>query len=75
MPAVVGGLYEVDGQMNNEAIQPRPYLKLVLAALLGLSSAGVRFTCVILVIGGQRLLWEKAAQALGLSAPLFTVLV
>jgi H+/Cl- antiporter ClcA len=62
--------------MNNEAIQPRPYLKLLLlAALLGLISAGITFVFLVLIHSGQRLLWEQAAHVLGLSAPVFTLLV
>jgi hypothetical protein len=62
--------------LNHEAIQPRPYLKLLLlAALLGLISAAMTFIFVVPVNGGIRLLWEQAAQAVGLSTSLFTVLV
>jgi H+/Cl- antiporter ClcA len=62
--------------MSKEAIQPRPYLKLLLlAALLGLISAVLTFIFMALVQVGQNLLWEQAAQAVGLSAPVFTVVV
>lgn len=61
---------------NNETIQPRPYLKLLLlAALLGLGSAFITFGFMALVQAGQMALWEQAAAAVGLSTPLFTVLV
>ncbi|MCL4262068.1 MAG: chloride channel protein [Anaerolineae bacterium] len=62
--------------MNDEPIQPLPYLKLLLlAALLGLISAGITFVFMALVNGGQSLVWEEAAAAVGLSAPIFTLLI
>lgn len=62
--------------MSNETIQPRPYLQLLLlAALLGLGSALITFGFMALVQAGQTVLWEQAAAAVGLSTPLFTVLV
>lgn len=61
---------------NNETIQPRPYLKLLLlAALLGLGSAVITFGFMALVQAGQTALWEEAAAALGLPTSIFTVLV
>jgi H+/Cl- antiporter ClcA len=62
--------------VSKQAIEPRPCLKLLLlAALLGLISAVITFIFVLLVNGGIKLLWEQAAQAVGLSTSLFTVLV
>jgi H+/Cl- antiporter ClcA len=62
--------------MNQEKIQPRPYLKLLfLAALLGLVSAVITFIFMFAVNIGQKLLWEQAAEAVGLALPVFTVLV
>jgi H+/Cl- antiporter ClcA len=62
--------------MSSKAIQPRPYLKLLLrAALLGLVSAVITLVFMALVKAGQQLVWEQAAQAVGLSVPVFTVLV
>lgn len=62
--------------MSNETIQPKPYLKLLLlAALVGLISALVTFAFIYLVNIGQAVLWEEAAEATGLSMPVFTLLV
>jgi H+/Cl- antiporter ClcA len=62
--------------MIEEKIEPRPYLRLLLlAALLGLMSAVITFVFVVLVHEGQYLVWEQLAQAVGLPAPLFTLLV
>lgn len=62
--------------MSAEQIQPRPYLKLLLlAAGLGLISAVITFVFVVIVQAGQVLIWEQAAQAVGLSAPIFTLLI
>ncbi len=62
--------------MSNERIQPRPYLKLLLlAALLGIISAVITFVFLALVHVGQTLIWEQAAQAVGLSLPVFTLLI
>jgi len=59
-----------------EPIQPRPYLKLLLlAAVLGLIGAVITFVFVVVVQVGQILIWEQAAHAVGLSAPVFTLLV
>jgi H+/Cl- antiporter ClcA len=53
-----------------------PYVKLLaLVVLLGLISALVTFVFMALVHEGTNLLWEQAAQALGLDSRLFTVLV
>src|SRR5512136_912412 len=62
--------------MSQERIQPRPYLKLLLlAALLGLVSALITFIFLVLVHIGQTVIWEQAAQAVGVSAPVFTLVV
>ena len=62
--------------MSQERIQPRPYLKLlVLAAVLGLISAVITFIFLVLVQAGQTLIWEQLAQAVGVSAPLFTLVI
>ena len=59
-----------------EKIQPRPYLKLlILAALLGLICAAITFAFVALVHNSTQLLWEQASHAVGLSLPIFTILV
>jgi H+/Cl- antiporter ClcA len=53
-----------------------PYLKLLLlSALLGLMSAGITFGFLGLVKFGQVLVWTRAQQAAGLSAPVFTMAV
>ena len=46
-----------------------------MAAILGLVSALSTFIFMALVKLGQSLLWEQAAEAIGISLPLFTVLV
>ena len=62
--------------MSQERIQPRLYLKLLsLAALLGLISAVITFIFLVLVQAGQVLIWEEVAQAVGLSMPVFTLLI
>jgi len=62
--------------MSQERIQPRPYLKLLLlAALLGLVSAVITFIFLVLVNVGQTLIWEHAAQAVGVSTPVFTLVI
>ena len=48
---------------------------LLLAAVLGLVSAVITFLFVVLVHAGQTIVWEQIAQAVGLSAPVFTLLV
>jgi H+/Cl- antiporter ClcA len=56
--------------------RPRSYLKLmVLVGLLGIISAVITFVFIIVVNQGIRLLWEEAAQAIGLDRRLFTLLV
>jgi H+/Cl- antiporter ClcA len=53
-----------------------PYLKLLLlSALLGLMSAVITFGFLGLVKLGQVLVWSRAQQAAGLSAPVFTIAV
>ena len=62
--------------MSQERIQPRPYLELLaLAAVLGLISALFTFIFIVLVHEGQKLIWEQAAQAVGLSPAIFTLVV
>jgi H+/Cl- antiporter ClcA len=62
--------------MSAEQIQPRPYLKLLLlAAGLGLIGAVITFVFVVVVNAGQVLIWEQTAQAVGLSVPVFTLLI
>jgi H+/Cl- antiporter ClcA len=62
--------------MSQERIEPRPYLKLLLlAALLGLVSAVITFIFMVLVHTGQTLIWEQAAQTVGVSAPVFTLVI
>ena len=62
--------------MEDETIQPRPYLKLLLfAALLGLISAVITFIFMALVNVGTSAVWETAAAATGLSTQVFTLLV
>jgi chloride channel protein, CIC family len=56
--------------------KPKSYVRLLaLVALLGLVSSLVTFTFVVLVDQGTRLIWEQAAQVLGLDPRLFTILV
>ena len=62
--------------MSQERIEPRPYLKLLLlAALLGLVSAVITFVFVVVVNVGQTLIWEQAALAVGVSVPVFTLVI
>ncbi len=62
--------------MSQEKIQPRPYLKLLtLAALLGLISAVMTFVFMVVVNVGQTLIWDQAAQALGISHEVFTLVI
>ena len=62
--------------MSQERIQPRPYLKLLaLAAVLGLISAVITFIFLVLVHAGQTLIWEQVAHAVGVSTPVFTLIV
>src|SRR5512143_558232 len=62
--------------MSQERIQPRPYLKLLtLAALLGLISALITFIFLALVQAGRTLIWEQAAQVVGVSPPVFTLII
>jgi H+/Cl- antiporter ClcA len=62
--------------MIDPQAKPKSYLRLmVLVILLGLISALVTFIFMALVHQGTSLLWEEAAQALGIATPLFTLLV
>ena len=56
--------------------KPKAYFRLmIMVALLGLVSAVVTFAFIALVSRGTDLLWQEAAQALGIDARLFTLLV
>ena len=48
---------------------------LLLAAVLGLFSAVITFLFMVLVNVGQTLIWEQAAHAVGVSAPVFTLVI
>jgi H+/Cl- antiporter ClcA len=62
--------------MSQEQIDPRSYLKvLLLAAVLGLFSAVLTFIFLVLVDVGQSLVWEQAALAVGVSVPVFTLVI
>jgi H+/Cl- antiporter ClcA len=62
--------------MTKERIEVGPYVKLLmLSVVLGLISAIITFSFQRLVHVGQVLLWKRAAQTAGLSAPLFTLVV
>ena len=62
--------------MIDPQAKPAPYIKLLaLVVVLGLISALVTFAFMALVHQGTRLIWEQAAQALGMDPRLFTVLV
>ena len=57
--------------MIDPQARPAAYIKLmVLVAVLGLISALVTFAFVALVHQGTLLLWDQAAQALGMDPPL-----
>lgn len=54
--------------------RPRPYMRLMaLVALLGAISATITFVFVVLVDQGINLIWEQAANTLGLDPRLFTL--
>lgn len=62
--------------MIDPQAKPAPYIRLMaLVVVLGLISALVTFVFVALVHQGTYLIWEQAAQTLGIDARLFTVLV
>jgi len=62
--------------MIDPQARPGPYIKLLaLVVVLGLISALVTFAFMALVQQGTNLLWDQAAQALGVDPRLFTVLV
>ena len=62
--------------MSQERIDPLPYLRtLLLAALLGLVSAVITFIFLVVVNVGQTLIWEQAALAVGVSVPVFTLVI
>ena len=62
--------------MIDPQAKPALYIKLLaLVVLLGLISALVTFAFMVLVNQGTRLVWEQAAEALGVDQRLFTFLV
>ena len=62
--------------MSDPQPRPKAYLRLMLlVALLGIVSAGITFAFIALAPEGTHLLWEEAAQALGLDPRSFTFLV
>jgi hypothetical protein len=48
---------------------------LLLAVLLGLVSAVITFIFLVLVKTGQLLIWEQAAQAVGIDLRVFTLVI
>ena len=62
--------------MDNDAIQPRPFLKLMLlAALMGLMSAVVTFAFIWVVHELQGLLWDHVSSLGGTWTAILTVLI
>ena len=62
--------------MIDPKAKPKPYLRLLaLVALMGIISAVVTFAFIALVHQGTHLIWVQAAQALGVDARLFTLVV
>ncbi len=62
--------------MIDPQARPAAYIKLLaLVVVLGLLSALVTFAFMALVHQGMALVWERAAEALGIDPRLFTVLV
>ena len=62
--------------MIDPQARPASYIKLMaLVVVLGVISALVTFAFIALVHQGTQLLWEQAAQALGMDTRLFTILV
>ncbi len=62
--------------MIDPQAKPKPYLRLmVLVTLLGVVSAVVTYVFMALVHEGTRLVWEQAAQLVGIDSRLFTLLV
>lgn len=62
--------------MIDPQARPAAYIKLMaLVAVLGLISALVTFAFVALVHQGTELIWEQAAETLGIDPRLFTLLV
>jgi len=62
--------------MIDTQAKPRPYLRLMaLAALLGIITAVVTFAFIALVHEATKLVWEQAASAAGLPAPVWTILI
>ncbi len=62
--------------MIDPQAKPAPYIKLMaLVILLGLITALVTFTFIVLVHRGTDVVWREAAGSLGIDLRLFTVLV
>lgn len=62
--------------MIDTRTKPAPYIRLLgLVILLGLMSAVITFTFIVLVNQGTILIWERAALSLGLDIRFFTILV
>ncbi len=62
--------------MIDPQARPTAYFKLMaLVVVLGVISALVTFVFIVLVNQGIQLIWEQAAQSLGLDVRLFTILV
>jgi H+/Cl- antiporter ClcA len=62
--------------MIDPQAKPKPYLRLMLlVALIGAVCAVVTFVFMALVHQGTRLVWEQAAQLVGIDPRLFTLLV
>ena len=62
--------------MIDPQAKPKFYFRLmVLVAVLGFISAAITFAFMALVHEGTKVIWEQAAQLVGISMPLFTILV
>ncbi len=62
--------------MIDPQAKPKSYFRLMLlVAILGVISAVITFVFMALVHEGTNLIWEQTAQLVGISMPLFTILV
>jgi H+/Cl- antiporter ClcA len=61
--------------IDPQANAPRYFRLIAVATILGAVAALVTFVFVVLVNAGTALIWEGAAQATGLPAPAWTILV
>jgi H+/Cl- antiporter ClcA len=62
--------------MIDSQAEPRQYFKLLgLASFVGLATAAVTFIFIALVHLATRFIWERAALAAGLPAPVWTILI